>query len=404
MIDKKKMTHRLIKKIVTYVCILIDVIMLPLAITIVFALSLILYGRRSAPKKSIAIFVGLEHVIDKTVIRADQLKNAGYKIYYYSFESTGNRSIGVNQGELLRIPRLICLDIIYFTIILIKSNPKYVEIYPEYLGIRQICYSIISNINNTINILILRGLYNNKPLKFKLRGILCQLPDFIFYRETYMLPILTNTYHINLNRTYFDPNKVHIHKDIEYRKDQKNILFLNGFKKWRNIDIIIRSVKYVIAEIPEAKFSIVGARNEKEYALIQRMIDDEMVEKHVDLYYWTNNANKFYEESSLFVLPADLVYCNFSLLEAMERGLPAIVANVEDAEKIIDHGINGYLCEQNEEQLAHYIIKLLRNEKLRQQMGENARNKIINDFNDSQRMVPILKLINKRYGDQTSKN
>ncbi|MCS6823709.1 MAG: glycosyltransferase [Cytophagaceae bacterium] len=102
---------------------------------------------------------------------------------------------------------------------------------------------------------------------------------------------------------------------------------------------------------------IVSTRNEVEKNKVLKMAYDA-VEESAIIEKWTDNPKYYHEVSSVYVLPPDQVFANFSLLEAMEKGLPAVVANVEHADKIIDHNINGLLCEQNKDDFAKCILKL----------------------------------------------
>lgn len=72
----------------------------------------------------------------------------------------------------------------------------------------------------------------------------------------------------------------------------------------------------------------------------------------------------------------------------MERGIPSIVADVENADRIIDR-INGFLTKQDSDILAKYIIKLLSDEQLRIKMGKAAREKIVKEFKDKDTMLHI---------------
>lgn len=55
------------------------------------------------------------------------------------------------------------------------------------------------------------------------------------------------------------------------------------------------------------------------------------------------NPAVFYERSRFFVLPADVVFANFALLEAMAAGVVPIVAAVEGSNLIVEDGRNGIL-------------------------------------------------------------
>ncbi len=201
---------------------------------------------------------------------------------------------------------------------------------------------------------------------------------------------------IGLTKLYFDPNKIVVRNNVKFNRPEKIVLFLNGIKKWRRINLLIEAIPKVTKEIPNSKFLIVGARNKAEREKVNLLVKRFKVKNYVELYDWTNEPNAFYERASIFVLPEDLIFCNLNLLEAMERRVPSIVANVKDADKIIQHNENGFLCKQDANDISSYIITLLKNEDTRIRMGKAARQTIIEKFNDEDRMQPILNIIEQK--------
>lgn len=382
-------------KIILDLCLFITLIPVYAAL----ALYLFVVGRNSKKQKA-AIFCGLEHVIQKTINRGDFFKKKGFRIFYFSFEKTYQAEINPSNKEVIKIKRFLAIDVIRFIIILIRRNPVYVELYFEGLGINQLFYVGLSRLNRSLTISILRGeLYNfekRKKTRNRIRLTIWKLSDFIFYREIYM-----KNYFDSLNiadkKVYFDPNRVPVKDHCDFNRGAKNVLFLNGIKTWRRIDLFVEAIPLVLEKVPGATFTIVGCRSDEELEYVNSLAQNHKVSHHLTIYPWASQPAHYYESASIFVLPADLIFCNFSLIESMERGVPAIVANVEDADKIVQHGKNGYLAEQTAKDIAKYIIHLLSDETSRKEMGKNARETIINNFNDKDRMAPILDLIINKY-------
>lgn len=69
-----------------------------------------------------------------------------------------------------------------------------------------------------------------------------------------------------------------------------------------------------------------------------------------------------------------------SLLEMMASKIPVVATNVGGVSEIIQDGVNGILCEPNEESLANGIIRLLSDKKLREKIGEEARKLTVAKF------------------------
>ncbi|MFX1233311.1 MAG: glycosyltransferase, partial [Promethearchaeota archaeon] len=60
------------------------------------------------------------------------------------------------------------------------------------------------------------------------------------------------------------------------------------------------------------------------------------------------------------------------LTEAMAQGTPSVGANATGIANVIRHGVTGYLA-NNLDQFSDYVIKLLKNDTLREEFGKNAK-------------------------------
>lgn len=83
--------------------------------------------------------------------------------------------------------------------------------------------------------------------------------------------------------------------------------------------------------------------------------------------------------------------CGFKAIQYMALGIPAIVSPVGVNKNIVDHGVNGYICE-NDQEWEEALLKLLRQEKLRIEMGREARLKIIQHYSVSSNKNNFLAL------------
>ncbi len=83
--------------------------------------------------------------------------------------------------------------------------------------------------------------------------------------------------------------------------------------------------------------------------------------------------------------------CGFKALQYMALEIPAVVSNVGANPDIIDHGINGFLCENNDEFKKH-IIDLISSKSLRMKIGENARKKVVKKYSVQSNTVVFLSL------------
>jgi glycosyltransferase involved in cell wall biosynthesis len=90
-------------------------------------------------------------------------------------------------------------------------------------------------------------------------------------------------------------------------------------------------------------------------------------------------------ESSLFVVIPSLWKEPFGMvaIEAFSLGLPVIAFDIGGLKDIVDHNINGYLCEPNKlDEFSEYIEKLIRDAHRRTDFGINARDKFMKKYTE----------------------
>ncbi|MCG3166651.1 MAG: hypothetical protein POELPBGB_02431 [Bacteroidia bacterium] len=71
--------------------------------------------------------------------------------------------------------------------------------------------------------------------------------------------------------------------------------------------------------------------------------------------------------------------CGFKALQYMSLGIPALVSPVGVNTKIVDHGINGFICGTNEDWKQHLSLLLSDKDKLNK-LSARTREKIINNY------------------------
>jgi glycosyltransferase involved in cell wall biosynthesis len=212
----------------------------------------------------------------------------------------------------------------------------------------------------------------------------------VFIKELYMRDYV-HKYRIG------DPSKlVFIHNRIpvlplsSYTRRGRIVLFMNTFKSWRNLDLIVKAVPRVLERFPDAQFRFVGMMGRPAEASIAALVQTLGLEDHVHLLPFTKNPEQEYMQASVFILPADVVFCNNALLEAMERGVPPIVADVPGAERIVEDNVSGLRVERTPEAIADAIIRLFSDEDERCRLARGARRKIEEEFDERQRTEQLL--------------
>jgi glycosyltransferase involved in cell wall biosynthesis len=71
--------------------------------------------------------------------------------------------------------------------------------------------------------------------------------------------------------------------------------------------------------------------------------------------------------------------CGYKIIQYMACGIPVVASPIGVNQDIIDHGINGFLVETDEEWYSA-ITKLMKDKDLRQKMGNSGRKKVENQY------------------------
>jgi len=178
------------------------------------------------------------------------------------------------------------------------------------------------------------------------------------------------------------PNGIDTHlfnngvKPISTFNDNKNnILFVGRLEKRKGFDYLLEAYRLIKPEMPDCRLIQVGPgvrlRRQYEKRIKQYKIPDVNFMGYVA-----------YEELPAFYKIAD-VACfpatgwesqGLVLLEAMAVGKPVIASNIEGYTTVLTDGVEGIAVPpRNAEKLAEAILKLIKDKKLRQEMGARGK-------------------------------
>lgn len=199
------------------------------------------------------------------------------------------------------------------------------------------------------------------------------------YAETSRLLWNTNTIIIPnaVDEKRFSPNIDE--KEIKEKyKDEKIVLFVGRLVHHKGIESFIRTAKNV-----SAKYLIVGEGNMKKY--FEKIAKNLGLEKKVIFVGKVSNEElpKYYKACDVFVLPSVSRLEAFGIvaLEGMATAKPIVISDIPGVREIIENGKEGFYAEpMNENDFAEKINLLLKDEKLAEEIGKNARKKILENY------------------------
>jgi glycosyltransferase involved in cell wall biosynthesis len=140
----------------------------------------------------------------------------------------------------------------------------------------------------------------------------------------------------------------------------------------KGIEHGIRAMKEILKEVPLAKYVIVGdGHMKRQYLDLARRLG---VGGSVEFLgrIPPHDVYRYYQSSFVYLLPSDHESFGISKIEANACGKAVVARDAEGIGEGITHGYNGYLFSDNNE-IAGYVVKLLKDKKLRLKMEENCR-------------------------------
>ncbi len=185
-------------------------------------------------------------------------------------------------------------------------------------------------------------------------------------------PIVPISCGIDLYRFQPSTNKKAL-KAIFNLPDAPIVLFTGRLDQDKKIDVILRAVEQAI-QYQHFHFVItgVGAYEKK----LKNMVQQLGLSKHVTFVGKIEDAifPDIYKLADVFVNACEVELQCISALEALASGLPLILADALALHELIDQQhINGFLFPPGDHnKLSEYIVEILSNKALREQMGSNS--------------------------------
>lgn len=116
------------------------------------------------------------------------------------------------------------------------------------------------------------------------------------------------------------------------------------------------------------------------------------LDKFVTFVINPKSTNEYLEKGDIYLSTSLVEGLSNSIMEAMEYSMPIVATNVGDNDKLVQHGINGYLTKVgNTDQIAQALFELVVNADLRREMGLQSYQLLINNF--------TIEPFEKRYKD-----
>jgi len=210
----------------------------------------------------------------------------------------------------------------------------------------------------------------------------------IFFNNTILVPNWIEQSYFLPARDENERNQIKIKLGISL--NDKVIVSVGSCTEIKNHDDVIIALSELIKEIKNICYIHIGdgplQKKEKELAVTLGVSDKIKFLGQIE------NVRDPLIASDIFVMPSRYEGLPISGIEAISCGIPPVVYDVEGLRDIVKNGENGFLVDPNPDAMAIAVKKLIRNEKLRKQMGVKSRERLLRCFNMQNSLDKLIKI------------
>lgn len=184
-------------------------------------------------------------------------------------------------------------------------------------------------------------------------------------------------------------------KSVDNNRSYIKIAYAGNFNSYQGVDLFVDAIK-IIGDNPAMKFYIVGNNSSIEARLSQRIgelrtYSNFTFSPPIDYKQYP----KFLSDMDVFVIPRKpslTAYMAFpqKIVESMSAGKCTVATNLPPHQYALRNPTCGILCDPNAISLADAIMKT-RDNKLRRELGDKARQKALDDFDLTVQIPKIIK-------------
>jgi len=163
--------------------------------------------------------------------------------------------------------------------------------------------------------------------------------------------------------------------------DQKMVLYLARLHKIKGPDLLVRAFASIASRLKDARLVIVGP-DEGYLPALKKLVKELDIERNIHFIGPLHGKEKLeaYVDADVYVLPSIYETFPIAAIEASACGIPVILTEYCGAAGMID-GQAGLVVSYDTNQLSDAILRMLSNEKMRQQFAERGKALVREKFN-----------------------
>ncbi|MEH7373405.1 MULTISPECIES: N-acetyl-alpha-D-glucosaminyl L-malate synthase BshA [Bacillaceae] len=172
------------------------------------------------------------------------------------------------------------------------------------------------------------------------------------------------------DRIYKKSDARALKSEFEIKEDEKVIIHVSNFRPVKRVQDVVKSFAKIASVMP-AKLLLVG--DGPEMTIICKLVREFGLEDQVIFLGKQESLEELYSISDLMLLLSEKESFGLVALEAMACGVPCVGTNVGGVPEVINHGMNGFICEVGDiDDISNKSLAILVDQNLHQQFSKQS--------------------------------
>ncbi|MFW5988389.1 MAG: glycosyltransferase family 4 protein [bacterium] len=184
-----------------------------------------------------------------------------------------------------------------------------------------------------------------------------------------------------------------LREDYNIKSNEKILINVGRLAPEKGHDLLLEGMKELNKTNQNWNLFIIGEGDEKNNIL--KLIDHYNLNNQVYLTGFVDNVNEYLIQADLMVHSARIEGFGLVLVEAMATGLPVVAVSASNIPEVVEDGKVGLLAKkENPEDLAKKVNNLLKDDNLRSEFANNAKDFVKNNFSIDKMIDKYEQLLN----------
>ena len=162
-------------------------------------------------------------------------------------------------------------------------------------------------------------------------------------------------------------------------KKQVTIISVGRFHRAKDYRTALKSINILKLKRVDFKYKLIGHGSLE--VDIRTWVKEYQLENEVEVIINPPNLNDYYIQADVYLMTSIFEGLSNTVLEAMSFSLPLVITDVGDNNRLVENGLNGYLCEVgNAEMIANKLEYFIHNYDKRIEFGLNSYKKLKENY------------------------